>query len=236
MLSKLTTDERERLRPHLRPITLDLRRILFRPDDFIRHVYFPTTSIISLLTELSDGTGMEVGLVGNEGMLGISAVLGGSETKVATVQAQGEALQLDANILKQEFDRGQTLQVALLRYTHALMAQVSQSAVCSIRHDVERRLARWLLMYHDRLDRDEFEMTHEFMAAMLGVRRASISEVAMRLQDRKLITYERGHIRIIDRSALEHFVCECYPVVKRHFDDLSSSPRSRALEAGNLSL
>ena len=218
MLAAIPYREYERLQPHLRPLSLELRQIIFRPEDCIEHVYFPTTCLVSLLAELSDGTGMEVGLVGNEGMVGVSAILGGSEIKLATVQAQGDALKLSADVLKEEFQRAGALQSALLRYIHGLMAQVSQSVVCNVRHPVEVRLARWLLMYHDHLDRDDFEMTHEFMAAMLGVRRASISEVAMKLQEKGFITYERGHIRIIDRPGLELFVCECYPVVKEFFE------------------
>jgi CRP-like cAMP-binding protein len=223
LLSELPRQEYERLIPHLRPVSLELRQIIFRPDDCIQQVHFPTTSIISFLTELSDGSGMEVGLVGYEGMAGVSAILGGTETKLATVQAQGEALTMNADVLRDEFRRGGAFQVSLLRYTHALMAQISQSAVCSVRHSVAARLSRWLLMYHDRLERDEFELTHEFMAAMLGVRRASISEVAMKLQEKGFITYERGHIRIIDRLGMEQFVCECYSVVKEFFDNLRIS-------------
>lgn len=166
-----------------------------------------------------------MGLVGNEGMVGVSAVLGGTETKIATIQAQGDALRMSADVLREEFRRAGPLQSAMLRYTHGLMAQVSQSVVCNVRHPVEVRLARWLLMYHDRLDRNDFEMTHEFMAAMLGVRRASISEVAMKLQEKGFITYERGHIRIIDRPGLETFVCECYSVVKEFFEKLLFSSK-----------
>ena len=220
LLSELGPTEYERLKPHLRPVSLELRQIIFRPEDCIQLVHFPTTSIISFLTELSDGTGMEVGLVGCEGMAGVSAILGGTETKLATVQAQGEAFAMNANVLREEFRRGGAFQVALLRYTHALISQISQSVVCSVRHSVEARLSRWLLMYHDRLERDDFELTHEFMAAMLGVRRASISEVAMKLQEKGFLIYERGHIRITDRQGMERFVCECYPVVKEFFDNL----------------
>lgn len=220
LLSGLPIEDYQRLRPYLRPVSLDLREILFRPDDLLQQVYFPTTSIVSLLTDLSDGTGMEVGLVGREGMVGISAILGGGETKLATVQAAGSALRVSAEVVKEEFRRGGALQIALLRYTHTLITQISQSVVCNVRHPVEGRLARWLLMYHDRLERDEFELTHEFMAAMLGVRRASISEVAVKLQERRLIIYERGRIKIVDRARLEQFACECYPVVKKNLVNL----------------
>jgi CRP-like cAMP-binding protein len=219
ILGALTPDEYELLAPHLEPVALDLSQVLFRPDDHLKFVYFPINSIISLLTSLEDGSGMEVGLVGREGIVGVSAFLGGHETKVATVQAQGAALKMSAGKLREEFQRGGQLQSALLRYTHALMTQISQSVVCNVRHPVEGRLARWLLMYQDRLERDEFDLTHEFMANMLGVRRASISEVANRLQERGLINYQRGHVKILDRERLEAFACECYPVVKEKFDD-----------------
>jgi CRP-like cAMP-binding protein len=220
ILAALTPEEQEQLAPHLEPVTLELRQILFRPDDRIRHVYFPTTAIVSLLTDLADGSGMEVGLVGREGMIGIAAILGGEETKVATVQARGMGFRLESEKLREAFSKGGRLQSALLRYTHALMTQISQSVVCNARHVVEGRLARWLLMYHDRLDSDEFELTHEFMSNMLGVRRASVSEVAMKLQEMGFIRYQRGRITILDRKGMEEFACECYPVVKEKFDDL----------------
>lgn len=219
LLASLAAEEYELLAPHLEPVSLSLSEVLFRPEDQLQHVYFPTTSIVSLLTDLSDGSGMEVGLVGREGIVGISAILGGNETKVATVQAQGEALRLRAGKLREEFSRGGALQYALLRYTHALMTQISQSVVCNARHPVDGRMARWLLMYHDRLDRDEFEMTHEFMANMLGVRRSGVSEAAQKLQEMGFINYHHGHIRILDRRGMERFACECYPAAKRKFDD-----------------
>jgi CRP-like cAMP-binding protein len=211
-------EEYEQLSEHLEPVSLSLSQVLFRPEERIRHAYFPTTSIVSLLTELQDGSGMEVGLVGRDGVVGISAVLGGEETKVATCQAEGKAFKIDATLLQEEFRRGRLLQRALLRYTHALMTQISQSVVCNARHNVEGRLARWLLMYHDRLDTDDFEMTHEFMANMLGVRRPGVSEIANSLQERGLIRYQRGHITILDRAGLEALVCECYAIVKEKFE------------------
>lgn len=219
LLQRLPVEEFEEIRPHLRPVSLKLTEILFHPNDQIDTVYFPTTAIVSLLTELEDGNGMEVGLVGKEGMVGISSILGGSETKVATVQAEGMALKMSADVLKEAFQRRGALQAGLLRYTHALMTQISQSVVCNVRHPVEGRLARWILMYSDRLERDEFELTQEFMANMLGVRRASVSEVAGKLQQLGVIEYSRGKVRIIDRPGLERLTCECYGVVKQKFED-----------------
>ncbi len=220
LLAALPHEDYERLASRLEPVQLKLGQVLFRPEDRLDHAYFPSTAIVSLLTNLEDGTGMEVGLVGWEGLVGVSAFLGGTETKVATVQGEGTGLRIRAAALREEFARGGTLQSALLRYTHALMTQISQSAVCNVRHPLPGRLARWLLMYHDRLRGDEFELTHEFMSHMLGVRRSGVSEVAAALQEAGFISYQRGRIRILDRAALEAFACECYPSVKEKFDDL----------------
>ena len=220
LLAALPREEYARLAPRLEPVALELSRVLFRPEEEISHVYFPAKAIVSLLTDLEDGTGMEVGLVGWEGMVGVSAVLGGSETKVATVQGAGEALRLRVEALREEFGRGGVLQAQLLRYTHALMTQISQTVVCNVRHNLDGRLARWLLMYHDRRESDEFSLTHEFMANMLGVRRAGVTEVATRLKERGFIRYSRGHIAILDRAGLEQFACECYPAVKEKFEEL----------------
>ncbi|HEY0404155.1 MAG TPA: Crp/Fnr family transcriptional regulator [Pyrinomonadaceae bacterium] len=219
LLAAMPLEEHERIAPQLEPVLLNLGQTLFRPDEQIHHVYFPTTSVVSLLTDLEDGTGMEVGLVGREGLVGISAILGGSETKVATVQASGMSLRLRVDKLQAEFSRGGRLHSALLRYTHALMTQISQSVVCNARHHVEGRLARWLLMFHDRVGTAEFKLTHEFMANMLGVRRASVSEIANKLQEMGLIHYRRGHFTILDRKKLVEFTCECYPAIKEKFDD-----------------
>jgi CRP-like cAMP-binding protein len=220
MLDGLPPDDYDRFIPHVQEVNLPLSRVLFRPEDEIDFAYFPTTCIVSLLTQLEDGTGLEVGLVGREGFVGVSSILGGTETKVATVQAAGSALKIRVAALREEFKKGGALQVSLLRYLHALMSQISQSAVCNARHPLPGRLARWLLMYHDRLDKDEFELTHEFMAAMLGVRRPGISETASVLQQKGLIAYRRGLVRILDRKGLEDFACECYPVVRMTYDEL----------------
>lgn len=218
ILSALTLDERERLTRGAQLFTLELSQVLYRPGDQLGYVYFPADSIVSLLTELEDGGGMEVGLVGREGLVGISVVLGGDETKVATVQATGAAWRVPADRVREEFRRGGKFQETVLRYTHALMAQISQSVVCNARHVIPGRLARWLLMYHDRLGRDEFMLTHEFMSSMLGVRRSGVSEVAKRLEEENLISYHRGRIRILDRPRLQSYACECYPVVKHLAD------------------
>ena len=221
ILQALPHEDRERLAPRFETVALSLSEVLFWPGDTIRHVYFPTTSIVSLLAELEDGSGVEVGLVGLEGMVGISAVLGGAETKVATVQGSGEALRMKAEAVREEFGRGGEFQRLLLRYTHALMMQISQSVVCNVRHNISGRLARWILMYHDRIGRDDFFLTQEFMANMLGVRRAGVSEAAERLQQMGMIQYQRGNITMLDRERLEQYACECYPVVKQKYDDFA---------------
>lgn len=219
LLAALPVKERERLAPHLEPVSLTQGQILFRPGETIPYVHFPTTAVVSLLTDLEGGGGMEVGLVGPEGMTGISAILGGREIKVATVQRDGAALGLRSETLQEEFRKGGALQSLLLRYTHALMAQISQSVVCNMRHKLEGRLARWLLMFRDRIDSDEFTLTQKFMADLLGVRRSSVSDVAHKLQAMGFIRYSRGHITILDRKGLKEFACECYPVVKEEYDN-----------------
>ena len=223
LLAALPVDETGRLAPHLEPVELQLSKILFRPNDTLQYVYFPTTAIISLLTDLSDGTGIEVGLVGNEGMVGVSAIFNVErESKVGTVQGAGGALRMKASVLKAEFDRGGKLQEYLLRYAHALMSQISQSVVCNVRHKIDGRLARWILMYQDRAEREELRLTHEFMANMLGIRRAGVSMVAHRLQQAGFIDYKRGNIKVLNRKGMEDMTCECYPVVKAEFDRLYS--------------
>lgn len=221
LLSALPREEYERLLPHLERVTLPLTKILFRPDDVLSYVYFPETCIISLLTDLSDGYGIEVGLVGKEGMAGVSVILGtDKESKVATVQGEGTALRIKAGVLRDEARRGGRLQTYLLGYTHALLSQISQSVVCNVRHRIDGRLSRWLLMYHDRIGRDEFKLTHEFIANMLGIRRAGVSMVANKLKLAGLIDYDRGLIRILNRREMENMTCECYKVVKAEFDKL----------------
>ena len=220
LLDLLPPDDYDRLIPHCYEVALPLSKVLFEPEDEIDFVYLPTTCIISLLTQLEDGSGLEVGLVGKEGFAGVSVVLGGTETKVATVQAVGAALKIRAETFRNEFHRAGAFQTAVLRYLHALMTQISQSAVCTVRHSVPSRLARWLLMYHDRIGRNQFELTQEFMAAMLGVRRPGISEAAADLQRREVIAYRRGHVQILDRKQLEDSACECYQAVKIKYDGL----------------
>jgi CRP-like cAMP-binding protein len=221
ILDSLPATEYARLAPHLVPVKLELGEVIFRPDETLRYLYFPQNSIISLLTGLTDGSGVEVGLVGHEGMSGLSVLLGGKENKTATIQQGGQALKIPAEVMQEEFKRGGVLQARILHYTHALITQISQAVACNVRHTIEQRMIRWLLMYHDRLREDEFSMTHEFMALMLGVRRASVTVAASNLLQTGTIEYRRGHVRILDRKLMETLACECYAVVGAEYKRLS---------------
>jgi len=209
----------QRMLAGLEPVTLNFGEVLYEPGETIRHVYFPGASLVSLLT-LADGhLALEVGLIGREGMVGIPLVLGHSRSLVrALVQGEGAALRMTSAKFLREFRDNPLLQRELYRYTHALMAQISQTAACNRFHVVEKRLARWLLMTHDRVKSDQFRMTHEFLGHMLGVRRVGVTKAAQALQKRGLIRYSRGNITILDRKSLEASACECYEVVKDMHD------------------
>jgi CRP-like cAMP-binding protein len=218
ILAALPREDYERLAGTFEPISRALGDVLFRPGEVLSHVFFPTSCVVSLLTQLEDGRGLEVGLVGREGLAGVAPLLGvDHEMKVANVQAAGEAVRMKVSTLREEFARGGAMRDLLMGYVHALMVQISQSAACTALHHVEGRLARWLLMFQDRVETDELHLTHEFMANMLGIRRAGVSEVAYKLQERGLINYQRGRILILDRKALEEFACACYPAVKAEY-------------------
>lgn len=208
-----------RLIAGLEPVTLNFGDVLYEPGEAIRHVYFPGASLVSLLT-LADGhLALEVGLIGREGMVGVPLVLGHSVSLVrALVQGEGTALRMASASFLKEFRRSPPLQRELYLYTHALMAQISQTAACNRFHIVERRLARWLLMTHDRVKLDRFRMTQEFLGHMLGVRRVGVTKAAQALQKRNLIGYSRGAITILDRKGLEAASCECYEVVRDMHD------------------
>jgi CRP-like cAMP-binding protein len=221
LLSVLPEAERDRLAPHLVPIDMTLGQVVYESGDPQRFVYFPTTSIVSLLYVMEDGASAEIAIVGNEGLIGIALFMGGETTPSrAIVQSAGAAFQLDAQILKQEFIRGGPVQRLLLRYTQALITQMAQTAVCNRHHSIDQQLCRWLLLSMDRLPSNELKMTQELIANMLGVRRSGVTEAALKLQDAGLIRYGHGHIQVLDRPGLEKRVCECYRVVKREFDRL----------------
>ncbi len=215
LLAAIPHKEYRRLLPGLEPVTLTFGEVLYEPGETIRHVYFPGSSLVSLLT-LADGhLALEVGLLGRDGMVGIPLVLGHTVSSVrALVQGTGTAMRMASANFFEAFRLSLPLQQELYRYTHTLMAQISQTAACNRFHVVEERLARWLLMTHDRVKSDQFHMTHEFLAHMLGVRRVGVTKAAQALQKRKLISYSRGDITVLDRRGLEAAACECYAVVR----------------------
>jgi len=243
LLDALSLDEYQRLAVYLRPANVSLGEIVYESGGQMANVFFPITAHVSLLYTMLDGATAEMGLVGNEGVVGISLFMGGDTTpNEAVVQGAGKGLKLDARRMQEEFRRGSEFQLVLLRYTQALMTQISQTAVCNRLHSVEHRLCRWLLMNLDRTQSNKLEMTHDLIAARLGVRREGISVVAKGLQQRGLIKYVRGHIQILDRSGLESCACECYSVVKKEHDRLVSirvhgrAPRTSDRETERLQL
>ncbi len=221
LLDALPAGDYDRVASHLELIPLRLGEVLYKPGVQLRYVYFPTTSIISLLYVMEDGASAEIAVIGNEGMLGISLFMGGDTTpSSAVVQSAGHGFRLKAELLKDEFGRfGPTMHL-LLRYTQALITQMAQTAVCNRHHSVDQQLCRWLLLSLDRLQANELTMTQELIANMLGVRREGVTEAAGKLQRAGLIRYLRGTITVIDRPGLEARCCECYQVVKTEFDRL----------------
>jgi CRP-like cAMP-binding protein len=221
LLSALPTEEYERLLPNLKLVSLTLKQIIYAPDEPIDYVYFPNCGIISLVNVTKDGRTVEATMVGNEGMAGIPVFLGVDRMPILAIsQVVGDAVRMKADIFKREVTPGTSLYNLLLRYTQALLNQISQSVACNCLHPVEGRLCRWLLMTHDRVRSDQFMLTQELISQMLGVRRASVSQVAATLQKAGLIHYTRGKITILDREGLEATSCECYRVVKEEFDRL----------------
>jgi CRP-like cAMP-binding protein len=221
LLAALPAAEFDRLSPHLELVPMPLGQALYESGGHLSHVYFPTTSIVSLLYVMKDGASAEIAVVGNEGILGISLFMGGETTPSrAIVQSAGHGYRLGAQLLKQEFNRSGPVLHLLLRYTQALITQMAQTAVCNRHHSVETQLCRWLLLSLDRLDTTDLTMTQELIANMLGVRREGVTEAAGKLQKAGLIRYSRGHIAVLDRPGLEKEVCECYAVVKKEFDRL----------------
>ena len=221
VLDSLSSEDYARLLPSFERISFSLGEVVYESGIQLAHVYFPTTCHVSLLYTMVDGATAEMGLVGKEGVVGIALFMGGETTpNRAVVQGEGEALKMSAGAMLDEFKRGGEFQNRLLRYTQSLITQISQTAVCNRLHSVDQRLCRWLLMTRDRTSSDSLQMTHEFISNMLGVRREGVTHAAHRLQQRGLISYLRGRIRILDRRGLEASVCECYRVVKAEHDRL----------------
>ena len=221
LLDALLKAEYDRLQINLEHVEQPLGKVMYESGGVQEYVYFPSTSIISLLYVMENNASAEIAVVGNEGILGISLFMGGETTSSrAVVQSAGHAYRLKSQLLKDEFNRGGPVQRLLLRYTQALLTQMAQTAVCNRHHSVEQQLCRWLLLSLDRLACDELSMTQELIANMLGVRREGVTESAGRLQREGIINYSRGHITVIDRKKLEKRSCECYQVVKAEFDRL----------------
>jgi CRP-like cAMP-binding protein len=221
LLAVLPTAKRGRLYSHLEPISMTLGEVLYESGSRQDYVYFPTTSIVSLLYVMQDGLSAEIAVVGKEGMVGVSLFMGGETTPSrAIVQSAGAALRLSGKLLKREFTRAGPMQHLLLRYTQALLTQMAQTAVCNRHHSVDQQLCRWLLLSLDRLPSNKLTMTQELIANMLGVRREGVTEAAGKLQDAGLIRYSRDRITVLDRPGLEARACECYDVVKRESDRL----------------
>ena len=221
LLAALPEADYARLLPDLELIPMPLGWASYESGGHLGHMYFPTTSIVSLLYVMENGASAEIAITGNEGLVGISLFMGGESTPSrAVVQSAGNGYRLKASALKREFALGGPMQYLALRYTQTLITQMAQTAVCNRHHSIDQQLCRWLLLSMDRLSGDELVMTQELIANMLGVRREGVTEAAGKLQEEGLINYSRGHIKVLDRARLEKRVCECYAVVKKEYDRL----------------
>ncbi|MDP2251171.1 MAG: Crp/Fnr family transcriptional regulator [Hydrogenophaga sp.] len=221
LLASLPDAEWQRWKPHLEMVELPLGKVLYESGEQMKSVYFPTSGIVSLLYVLNSGASAEIAVVGSEGLVGISLFMGGGSTPSrAVVQSSGMGYRLPAEVVQAEFERSGPVMHLLLRYTQALITQMSQTAVCNRHHTLDQQLCRWLLLSLDRLPGSELLMTQELISNMLGVRREGVTEAALKLQTAGLIRYVRGRISVLDRPRLEERTCECYQVVKREYDRL----------------
>lgn len=219
ILAALPAAEWERIAGALEPVQLETRKVLIEPNRTIDHVWFPETAVISVLGIVEDGSAVETATIGNEGMVGVPAHLGAMRMAAqAFAQVPGAAYRMDARALADELRRGGELPAVLGRYTQALFTLVAQSSACNRKHSAEQRCARWLLMTHDRVEGDTFALTHLFLSQMLGVRRATVSEIAAALQARGVIDYTRGAITVTDRAGLEAAACACYAVIRNELE------------------
>ena len=218
LLAALPPSDYERLVPHLKLVSLPTRQVIYEPGEPITQIYFPQHAVISIVTSMKDGSTVEVGIVSNEGMVGIPVILGGKTTTTkAFVQVAGAGMQIDADVLRTEFKRGGAIQNLLLRYVRGIYTELTQSCACNRLHTLEERLARWLLTVSDRLESEEFPLTQEFIAQMLGVRRSGVTVAASTLSRAGMIRYQRGQINILNRKDLEATSCECYRVIQNEF-------------------
>ena len=221
LIAAIPSNEFIRLEPNLEAVSLYLGEVIYESGEQLEYIYFPTTAIISLLYIMENGATAEIGMAGNDGLVGIALYMGGSTTPSrAVVQSAGNAYRMRSRALNDEFSLGGVFQKVLLRYTQSLMTQISQTAVCNRLHTVEQQLSRWLLINHDLLQTNKLIMTHDLIANMLGVRREGVSKAAGHLQQQGLIRYVRGTITMLNRDALERSACECYRVVKDEYDRL----------------
>ncbi|MGQ0622200.1 MAG: Crp/Fnr family transcriptional regulator [Panacagrimonas sp.] len=237
LLAALSTEVQARLFPHLEKVPLPLGKVLYESGDALRHVYFPTDSIVSLLYVMENGASAEISVVGNEGLIGIALFMGGESTPSrAIVQSAGTAYRMPGQRIKDEFNRHGELLLLMLRYTQSLITQMAQTAVCNRHHSIDQQLCRWLLLSLDRLPSNRLTMTQELIANMLGVRREGVTDAAGKLQKLGVIKYVRGAITVLDRPKLEHLSCECYAVVRKETERLlpylppppaSAEPRAR---------
>jgi CRP-like cAMP-binding protein len=237
LLTLLSDEDYERLRPHLSTVEWEYRKPLIEMYRTIESVYFPIDGVASLVNTMRNGAEAEVGTIGSEGMVGLPIILGDSNAPTGVyVQVPGRALRLSATVFRTQLEESRTLKVAILRYVHAFFNQVSQSAACVHFHKVEQRCCRWLLMTRDRMPTDEFLLTQEFLGMMLGIRRSSVSAVMSSLQSDGLIRYSRGHVSILNHQALLDRACECYQISKREFDrllgDTPAAPRTDKARRG----
>jgi CRP-like cAMP-binding protein len=219
LLATLPKKEYERLLPDLEAIPLLFETIIYEPGQVILDVYFPTSGIVSLLAGVDDRATLEVGLVGREGMVGLPIFMEvKTSTNRAVVQGEGSAFKMKAKDLRKECNNGGSLPRLLRRYSHSLLTQISQTAVCNRFHPIDARLARWLLMTGDRMGADEFQLTQDFLSNMLGVRREGVNKAAGTLQEQNLISYTRGALTILDRAGLEAVACQCYRIIKEEYN------------------
>jgi CRP-like cAMP-binding protein len=221
LLAALPAEDRRRWQPQLESVELKLGQVMYESGREQDYVYFPTSAIVSLLYVTENGSSAEIAVVGFEGIVGIALFLGGQTSPSrGVVQSAGQAFRLKAGVIKEEFNHSLPVMHLMLRYAQALIAQISQTAVCNRHHSVQQQLCRWLLMSLDRLPGNHLRMTQELISNMLGVRREGVTENAQKLQQAGLIRYARGHIEVLDRPGLERVVCECYSVVKKEYDRL----------------